>query len=191
MPSPPGRRLRAFARIFGGIAVVSLLAFLAASGSARGDSISQKKAEAARIEREIQTSQMRLEGAIQNYDHANQQLQDVRAAGHRKPAKLLIAKANLATAQAELSAFLVSSYKGQNPTASAIFVLGANSFADLVNRVEYINHTALSQQQVLQPGDRLPARGQACTRTSCASPSVRRSHWSRRLRPPRRRWSRS
>src|SRR4029077_5414590 len=58
-------------------------------------------------------------------------------------------KANLATAQAELSAFLVSSYKGQNQTASAIFVLGANSFADLVNRVEFINHTALSQQKVL------------------------------------------
>jgi peptidoglycan DL-endopeptidase CwlO len=153
MPTRTGPRLRlpstALARRIGVVAVIALCALLSLAGPASADRITEKRAQIASVEQQLQAFDMKLEKSIEAFNNARQQLSDVRAAIKVNTLKLKIAKANLRLAQKNLAASLVSSYKGQNDENAAAYVLASGSWSDLVDRVEYVKRIGDAQNSLL------------------------------------------
>jgi peptidoglycan DL-endopeptidase CwlO len=104
---------------------------------AQADQIAQKRAEANQIWNELQTSGLQLESTIQRYDQARQQLSDAVHAIHQNKALLAVARANLHSAQADLSGSLVAAYKSGNPDVLAA-VLSSKSISAMLDEVDLV-----------------------------------------------------
>ncbi len=130
------------------VGVLALLALAASAAPASADNIAAKRAQVNQLERELNAFDVKLEAAVQAYDHAQQNLADVRLQIARNTQALRIARRNLAVARRNLAAFLVSTYKGgtQDP---AVYVLGSGSFTDLVDRVEYVQRIGQTESELL------------------------------------------
>ena len=139
-----------WARRLGGLVMVGSLAAASLAGPADASKISEKRAEIAAIEQQLNAFDVKLEASIQAYDGARQHLSDVRGQIARNTIRLHVARHNLSVAQANLASFMVNAYKGTTTTSDATaFVLSSGSFSDLVSRVEYVQRLARSEKSLL------------------------------------------
>jgi peptidoglycan DL-endopeptidase CwlO len=153
MPTWTGHRrrpsARAWARRTGTLAMIAAFAVAALAGPAQASKISDKRAQIASIERQLNEFDMKLEASIEAYDGARQHLADVRAQIRENTIQLHVARHNLKVARIHLAAFLVSAYKQQGSEDPTAYVLGAGSFSTLVDRVEYVQRVAKSEGELL------------------------------------------
>ena len=142
----PRRRL---APVVAVVSLVALLVALGTSAAAGADSIASKRAQAAAAEGQLNALYAQEDAAVNAYDRAQSKLSGVK---HRIAANrimLKVARANLRAARAQLAEIVVADYKGDDPNA-AMYVLGAQSFSDLVNRIDVMNRSSRSQASVLR-----------------------------------------
>jgi cell wall-associated NlpC family hydrolase len=122
---------------------VLVLAFVAGllifSGSGWADAstpaINQATSEAQALSNLIDQLDLQLEAATEDYNYANQQYKDTQTAVKKTSAALAQATQDLASAQDQFSERLVSIYKSGR-LGSLDVVLGANSFSELVTRLD-------------------------------------------------------
>src|SRR5690348_15690982 len=147
MSSPPPQRRR-LAPVVAAVVLVAALATLSAPGTAGADQISAKKAEAAFAEKQLNQLYAREDRAVEAYDRAHSKLAAVKHAIRVNTNQLELAKKNLAAARAQLAQLVVSAYKGGDPDA-AMYVLAAQSFTGLVDRVDVLNRTSHDESAIL------------------------------------------
>ncbi len=128
--------------------VMALLAALGAPATAGADSIASKRAQAQAAEGHLNDLYAAEDRAVNAYDAAQSKYAGVQRRQRENRIQLKIAKANLAAARRQLAGIVVAAYKGDDPNA-AMYVLGAQSFTDLVNRIDVINRTSRSEATVL------------------------------------------
>jgi peptidoglycan DL-endopeptidase CwlO len=138
-----------WARRTGILATVTAFAVIALASPAQGDKITQTRAQIGAIEQQLNAFDVKLEASINAYDGARQHLTDVRKQINLNTIRLTIARHNLKVAKAELGQFLVGAYKGNGNDDPTAYVLSSGSFTDLVDRVEYVQRAAKSEQQLL------------------------------------------
>jgi len=145
---PPQRHRRRLGPVVAAVVLVAALAILAGAGTAGADQIKQKQAEAALAEQQLNQLYAREDKAVEAYDAAHAKLAAVNRAIRTNRMQLGIAKRNLAQARAQLAQLVVSAYKGGDPDA-AMYVLAAQSFTDLVDRVDVLNRTSHDESAIL------------------------------------------
>jgi len=145
---PPQRHRRRLAPVVAAVVLVAALATLSAAGTAGADQISAKKAEAALAEKQLNELYAREDRAVEAYDRAHAKLAAVKHAIRTNGIQLKAAKKNLAQARAQLAQLVVSAYKGGDQDA-AMYVLAAQSFTDLVDRVDVLNRTSHDESAIL------------------------------------------
>src|SRR6185312_15109583 len=145
---PPQRHRRRLGPVVAAVVLVAALATLSAAGTAGADQISAKKAEAALAEKQLNELYAREDRAVEAYDRAHAKLAAVKHAIRTNGIQLKAAKKNLAQARAQLAQLVVSAYKGGDQDA-AMYVLAAQSFTDLVDRVDVLNRTSHDESAIL------------------------------------------
>jgi peptidoglycan DL-endopeptidase CwlO len=119
-------------------AVLAAALAVVAASSAEPAQISAKRADAQRVLAEIQSMDMELDKAVEAYNYATVQLNRINddLAANRK--RLVVARANLASARQQLADRVVSLYTSDEPDTLAV-VLGASSLGDLIDRIDSVN----------------------------------------------------
>jgi cell wall-associated NlpC family hydrolase len=145
---PPQRHRRRLGPVVAAVVLVAALSILAGAGTAGADQIKQKQAEAALAESQLNDLYAREDRAVEAYDRAHAKLAAVNRAIRANTVQLRAARKNLAQARAQLAQLVVSAYKGGDPDA-AMYVLAAQSFTDLVDRVDVLNRTSHDESAIL------------------------------------------
>ena len=145
---PPQRHRRRLGPVVAAVVLMAALATLAGAGTAGADQISAKKAEARLAETQLNDLYAREDRAVEAYDRAHAKLDAVKHAIRTNRIQLVAARRNLAQARAQLAQLVVSAYKGGDPDA-AMYVLAAQSFTDLVDRVDVLNRTSHDESAIL------------------------------------------
>jgi len=141
----------------GGLLLVVLLALLGSSASA--DRLADKRAEATRVQAELDQMDVALSKAIEAYDAAQTRLDATEAAIRENQLELAINKKNLAVAQSDLTSQVVADYRAGSPDTVAA-LLGAASISDMLARIDIVKrssgHTAelVGKVLTLQKQDR-------------------------------------
>jgi cell wall-associated NlpC family hydrolase len=130
--------------------LLALLAALTVAGSAVGQSIGDKRAEAESVLAQIRTIDSEVAQAAEAWNLANIELANI-AAERKANARLLgIARTNLGRAQLNLNERIVAIYTGSGQSGSAIEVLlGATSLDDLINRLDAVDRISEQDTHVL------------------------------------------
>ena len=123
------------------LVLVVMVGLLALSGSglagASTPAIDKATAEAQALSDLVDRLNRELEAAAEEYNFAQQQFEDTRAAAKKTAAELARATKDLAYAQDWLSRRLVSIYKSGD-LGTLDLLLGASSFSDLVTRLDQL-----------------------------------------------------
>jgi cell wall-associated NlpC family hydrolase len=130
--------------------LLALLAALTVAGSAVGQSIDDKRAEAESVLAQIRTIDSEVAQAAEAWNLANIELANI-AAERKTNARLLgIARVNLGRAQVNLNERIVAIYTGSGQSGSALEVLlGATRLDDLINRLDAVERVSEQDAHVL------------------------------------------
>ena len=143
------RRLRIVALVLAAASLASLSAWgLKGAPEAHADTIASKRAEARRVQAQIQAFDMKLEAIIQRYDGAVAHLRGVREEIRQNKADLALAKKNLHAAQQQLARVLVSAYK-QGQADPAAFVLASRSIQELIDNLDVAKRATGAEARLL------------------------------------------
>ena len=112
-----------------------LVAFLPGLAHATTPAIEKAKKEAQELLELLDQLNQELGAATEEYNYANQQLQDTQAAVKKTTRELKQAKTDLAFAQGALDVRLVGMYKAGKVDVLSVF-LEATSFAELISRLD-------------------------------------------------------
>jgi cell wall-associated NlpC family hydrolase len=146
---PTQRPRRRLASVMAAVSLVALLVALGTPAAAGADSIASKRAQARAAEGQLNALYAQEDAAVNAYDLAQSKLSGVKRRIAANRLMLKIARANLRAARAQLAELVVADYKGDDPNA-AMYVLGAQSFSDLVNRIDVMNRSSRSQASLLR-----------------------------------------
>ena len=117
-----------------------LAAALIATASATADpSVSAKEAQAQQVLGQINSIDVSLGKAVEQYNLANVRLNHIRGNLRDNKLQLGIARASLKRSQRALSQRLVSVYTSSEPNSSLEVLLGATSLDDFLNRVDTVS----------------------------------------------------
>jgi cell wall-associated NlpC family hydrolase len=129
------------------LVLVVLLALLSLPlvlpSSATADTLSQKRARAREIMKQLAVLDVRMEKAVEQYNAATIKLDAVKARITTNERNLAITRYNLQLAQDRLKRRVVSMYK-QRPVELLDVVLATNSFTALVDQLQLINRVGQS-----------------------------------------------
>ena len=117
-----------------------------AAGTATGDRVNSKRAEAQRVAAQIQELDAGLERARNRYEMATVKLHQIEHSLTVNRIGLRAARANLKQSQSALMSRLVAIYTSRDDQSTLGVILGATSIEDLVNRVETVQ--SVSSQDV-------------------------------------------
>jgi peptidoglycan DL-endopeptidase CwlO len=145
---PPQRHRRRLGPVVAAVVLTAVLATLSAAATAGADQINDKRAEAQQAESQLNGLYAQQDKAVEAYDAAHAKLAKVNDQIRSNHALLVAAKQNLAEARAQLASIVISAYKGDDQDA-AMYVLGAQSFTDLVDRVDVLNRTSHDESSIL------------------------------------------
>jgi peptidoglycan DL-endopeptidase CwlO len=144
-PGPPRRRTR-------WVLLAALAAACAAGATApataRAGRLADARAQARQVEARLNQINAQVDVAVQRYDAAASRLNSVNAQIKRNTAALTRARADLRAAQAQLASLLAADYKGSSGSVT-MYVLGSESFTDLINRIEFVQRADRQQAQLL------------------------------------------
>ncbi len=125
--------------LLGGLALLVLFALL--GGSAHADRLSDRQAEADRVQAQLTQMDADLAKAIEAYDAAQHRLETTEAAIRDNAQQLDVTRRNLQVAQDELSHQLVADYRHGDPDAIAV-LLGAGSMSDMLARIDIVKRSS-------------------------------------------------
>jgi cell wall-associated NlpC family hydrolase len=149
MSSPPPQRHRRRLRpVVAAVLLTAVLALLSGAATAGADQIADKRAEARQAEAQLNDLYAQQDKAVEAFDAAHAKLAKVNGEIRSNHALLVAAKHNLAEARAQLASIVISAYKGDDQNA-AMYVLAAQSFTDLVDRVDVLNRTSHDESSIL------------------------------------------
>jgi cell wall-associated NlpC family hydrolase len=149
MSSPPPQRHRRRLRpVVAAVLLTAVLALLSGAATAGADQITDKRAEARQAEAQLNDLYAQQDKAVEAFDAAHAKLAKVNGEIRSNHALLVAAKHNLAEARAQLASIVISAYKGDDQNA-AMYVLAAQSFTDLVDRVDVLNRTSHDESSIL------------------------------------------
>jgi peptidoglycan DL-endopeptidase CwlO len=146
---PTQRRRRRLVPVLAAVSLLALAAALGAPASAGADSIASKRAQAQAAENQLNQLYVQEDAAVNAFDAAQSKYAGVKRRIAANRIRLKIARQNLAAARSQLADIVVATYKGGTPDV-AMYVLGAQSFSDLVNRIDVMNRTSRSEASVLR-----------------------------------------
>jgi cell wall-associated NlpC family hydrolase len=130
--------------------LVAILAALLATGSAVGQSIDDKRAEAQSVLAQIRTIDSEVAQAAEAWNLANLELAQIGEQRKANRRLLGVARKNLGRAQHHLNRRLVAIYTGSGERGSAISVLlGATSLEDLLDRLDTVERVSDQDARVL------------------------------------------
>jgi cell wall-associated NlpC family hydrolase len=131
-----------------GVLLVTLL--VSVSAATADPSISSKRAQADAVLAEIREMDSRLAKAIEAYNYANVQLDELETELESNGRHLVVARQSLAAAQEHVAARLRTLYVNGGTGGFVEVVLGASSLDDLLNRLDVIEAVGAQDAQVLK-----------------------------------------
>jgi cell wall-associated NlpC family hydrolase len=142
------RTRQASATLLALVALVTAVLTVASSATAN-PSIDSKRAQAQAILAEIHETDAELEQAIEAYNYANVQLDEIDADLRSNARHLAVARKSLGTAQANVADRLRSLYVNGDTAGAVEIILGAESLDDLLNRLDMVERVSDQDAKVL------------------------------------------
>lgn len=146
---PSSRTRQATATLFAIAALVTALLTVASSATAN-PSIDSKRAQAQAVLAEIHDTDAKLEHAIEAFNYANVQLEQIDADLTSNARHLVVARNSLGVAQAHVADRLRALYVNGDGGGAVEIILGAESLDDLVNRIDMVERVGDQDAEVLQ-----------------------------------------
>jgi len=143
------RTRQAPALLLASLALLGVVALLTSVSSATANPIQSKRAQAQAVLAQIHESDIQLEKAIESYNYANVQLDQIDADLASAQQQLADTRARLAQDKKELASQLVVIYK-QGETSTINRVLGSSSFNSFWQQLIDLRRLAGSQQDTLK-----------------------------------------
>jgi len=143
------RTRQAPALLLASLALLGLLALLTGVGSATANPIQSKQAQAQAVLAQIQQSDVQLEKAIEAYNYANVQLDQIDTDLHSNANHLVVAQKSLNTAQAHIADRLRALYVNGDGGGSVEILLGAQNLDDLLGRLDMVQRVGNQDAKVL------------------------------------------
>lgn len=132
------------------LAVVFLSVLTVVSSSTADPSITSKRAQAKAVLAQIDAAQPQLEQAIESYNYANVQLQELEADLDSNARHLVVAKKSLGAAQVHIADRLRALYVNGDGGGTVEVILGAQSLDDLLGRLEVVQRVGNQDAKVLK-----------------------------------------
>lgn len=145
LKSMPVRRARAVLAIMSCVAAMSIVA---ATSNAAPPAIEEKRAEAEQLYAELQAMDAELERAIDAYNGATYELDQIDAAIAENKHHLAIARQSYRAAQRNLEERLVALYTEGNPDVIEV-ILGAANLDDLLDRLDSAERVSQQDAQIV------------------------------------------
>jgi cell wall-associated NlpC family hydrolase len=133
-----------------GLTLIALLAAalaVVAAAAAEPGRISAKQADAQRVLAEIDAIDMQLDRAVDAYNTANVQLNQIERDLVANQHRLEIARANLASARRRVADRVLSLYTSDEPDALMV-LFGASSLGDLIDRIDSVNRISSEDARI-------------------------------------------
>jgi cell wall-associated NlpC family hydrolase len=134
------------------VLIASLLLFSGSTFVQATPAIDKAKAQAQALLDLIGKLDEQLSAATEDYDYANQQLDDTQAAVKRTTDNITQAEQDLQTAQNQLNQRLVNIYKAGNLTMLGV-ILDTTSFSDLITRIDQMERMGKQDSQLVTQVD--------------------------------------
>jgi cell wall-associated NlpC family hydrolase len=135
-------------RLLALIIIASLLVLSGSSFARATPAIDKAKAQAQALMNLIDKLDEELSAATEDYDYANQQLEDTQAAIKKTTSNITKAEKDLKTAQGQLNERLVNIYKSGNLTMLGV-ILNTSSFSDLISRIDQMERLGQQDSQLV------------------------------------------
>ena len=134
------------------LAITALAAaiLIVTSSAIANPSIKSKRAQAQAVLAEIHKTDAQLEQAIEAYNYANVQLDQIDADLHSNARHLAIARKSLGAAQSHIADRLRAIYVNGDGGGSVEVILGAQSLDDLLNRLDMVQRVGDQDAKVLK-----------------------------------------
>lgn len=126
-----------------------LAAILIGVGSASADSIQSKREQAQRVLEQVHQLDLQLEKASEAYNLANIQLARIDTDLKENAHHLVIAESSLRNAQSHLAQRLIALYVNGQSSSTLEILLGSESMADLMDRLDTAERVSEQDAQVL------------------------------------------
>ncbi len=130
-------------------AVVCLAVVTVVSSSTANPSITSKRAQAQAVLAQIEATQPQLERAIESYNYANVQLQQLDAELDSNARHLVVAKKSLGVAQVHIAQRLRALYVNGDGGGAVEVILGAENLDDLLRRLDMVQRVGDQDAKVL------------------------------------------
>ncbi len=140
-------RLRPLAALLALVAVAGLAGLN--PGAARADRLAEARAEADRVEAELQGLNDQVAAAAEAYNAAQIELDQTNAAIEENQRILAASKSNLRISRRELEQMLVDAYRRGDPDLLA-FLLSANSIDELVDQSRFMQRITVHAGQIVR-----------------------------------------
>jgi len=148
----PGTRRIAHAvpkRLLALILIASLLVLLSGSTLVRATpAIDRAKAQAQALLNLIDKLDEELSAAAEDYNYANQELDDTQAKIKRTTANITKAEKDMRAAQDQLNERLINIYKSRNLTMLDV-ILSTSSFTDLISRIDQMQRLGKQDSELI------------------------------------------
>ena len=131
------------------LAVVCLTVVTVVSSSSANPSITSKRAQAQAVLAQIDAAQPQLERAIESYNYANVQLQQIDADLDSNARHLVVAKKSLGAAQVHVAQRLRALYVNGDGGGAVEVILGAENLDDLLGRLDMVQRVGDQDAKVL------------------------------------------
>jgi peptidoglycan DL-endopeptidase CwlO len=135
-------------RLLALLVIVSVLVFSGSTLAQATPAINKAKAQAQALMDLVDQLDQELSAATEDYDYANQQLEDTQAAIERTSANIAKAEKDLQTAQDQLNQRLVNIYKAGKLTLLGV-IMDTTSFTDLVSRIDQMQRLGQQDTQLI------------------------------------------
>ncbi len=143
------RTRQAPALLLASLALLGVVALLTGVGSATANPIQSKKAQAQAVLAQIQESDVQLEKAIEAYNYANVQLDQIDTDLHSNANHLVVAQKSLNTAQLHIADRLRALYVNGDGGGAVEILLGAQNLDDLLGRLDMVQRVGDQDAKVL------------------------------------------
>ena len=143
------RTRQAPALLLASLALLGVVALLTGVGSATANPIQSKRAQAQAVLAQIQESDVQLEKAIEAYNYANVQLDQIDTDLHSNANHLVVAQKSLNTAQLHIADRLRALYVNGDGGGAVEILLGAQNLDDLLGRLDMVQRVGDQDAKVL------------------------------------------
>jgi cell wall-associated NlpC family hydrolase len=132
------------------LVAASAAGLLLAVGSASGQTITSKRAQAEAIMAEVESMQADLEQTVEAWNYANIQLEEIDRDLESNAKHLVAARKSLGVAQLRIQERLRDLYINGEGDSTLEVILGSNSLDDIIARLDAIERVSSQDTQILQ-----------------------------------------